>query len=874
MPLLSDQKFSTFALGGSPTTGDIIVGLRGGINTQFNFTSAGIEVLTGTINQVLVNGTYGVPTTGPVVLTTPQNIDTHATFQVNSVQFNSNQAILDKNGNIMLEFGPVASAVNFLTLENGSAALPQVVIASDGASSDISILFHAKGLGQYGWYTNATINQFQFINGPASVHTTAFQFANTATTNIVTWPDTSGTVVMLDANNNLSANNFISGYATTATAASTTTLSVSSAYQQFFTGITTQTVQMPQTNTLALGQSWYIVNNSSGTVTVQSYGSNTITTLAAGAADVITCISKSVDTAAAWSSEASGASGVTSITGTASQVIASAATGNVTLSLPQNIATGSSPTFAGLTLSSPLTLANGGTSANLTASNGGIFYSTASAAAILSGTATANLPLLSASSTAPVWGSFALSLGGALTTAAALSTSGAFGATFTFTNTTSVTFPNSGTLLTSAGAVTSITGTANEIIASASVGGVTLSTPQSLATTAAFQVNTIQLNSNQILDSNGYVALSLNSAGSANYVSVQNAGGGASPYARVFGSDLNINFSFQTKGTGAFIFISQALTTSFIIYNGTSNQHSTSFAFANTSANQTATFPDATFTIAGTTVALSGTGASSFNAYGPVFGGTTSTGALQSITAGTSGQILVSSGAGVLPAWSTSTYPTTNAINTILYASAANTMSALATANSSVLITSSGGVPSWSTTLPSGLSATNLTLVTPTLGAATATSLAFSPTTGGIVGTTAADNAGAGKVGELLSSANATSVAQSTGSTTQIQTLSLTAGDWDVWAIYYTAVGGTTVQTLVQAQLNTSSATIVAPTTVQLASIAGNYSTVITGQAVYLNLGISRWNVSGATTVYLNAAATYSASTLTGNGAIFARRVR
>jgi len=41
---------------------------------------------------------------------------------------------------------------------------------------------------------------------------------------------------------------------------------------------------------------------------------------------------------------------VSSITGTANQVIASAATGAVTLSLPQSIGTGSSPTFAALTL--------------------------------------------------------------------------------------------------------------------------------------------------------------------------------------------------------------------------------------------------------------------------------------------------------------------------------------------------------------------------------------------------------------------------------------------------------------------------------------------------------------------------------------------
>ena len=51
----------------------------------------------------------------------------------------------------------------------------------------------------------------------------------------------------------------------------------------------------------------------------------------------------------------------------------------------------------------PTTLAKGGTNAALTASNGGIFYSTASAEAILAGTATANQILLSGSSTTPAW---------------------------------------------------------------------------------------------------------------------------------------------------------------------------------------------------------------------------------------------------------------------------------------------------------------------------------------------------------------------------------------------------------------------------------------------------------------------------------------
>jgi hypothetical protein len=61
------------------------------------------------------------------------------------------------------------------------------------------------------------------------------------------------------------------------------------------------------------------------------------------------------------------------------------------------------PSFS--SLSGILGLSQGGTNANLTASNGGIVYSTASSFAILPGTSTANLCLLSGSSSAPSWGS-------------------------------------------------------------------------------------------------------------------------------------------------------------------------------------------------------------------------------------------------------------------------------------------------------------------------------------------------------------------------------------------------------------------------------------------------------------------------------------
>lgn len=104
-----------------------------------------------------------------------------------------------------------------------------------------------------------------------------------------------------DANKNLSANSPIAGYTTTATAAGTTTLTVGSTYQQYFTGSTTQIVQLPVTSTLVLGQTYLITNNSTGLVTIQSSGSNTITIIGVNTQCLVTCILTSGTTAASWS---------------------------------------------------------------------------------------------------------------------------------------------------------------------------------------------------------------------------------------------------------------------------------------------------------------------------------------------------------------------------------------------------------------------------------------------------------------------------------------------------------------------------------------------------------------------------------------------
>ena len=90
-------------------------------------------------------------------------------------------------------------------------------------------------------------------------------------------------------------------FATTATAAGTTTLTVTSAATQEFTGSTTQTVTNPVVTTLVAGWPTLFINKSTGNVTLNSSGGNAIVVLAGGQSVTLVCKSISADTtAAAW----------------------------------------------------------------------------------------------------------------------------------------------------------------------------------------------------------------------------------------------------------------------------------------------------------------------------------------------------------------------------------------------------------------------------------------------------------------------------------------------------------------------------------------------------------------------------------------------
>jgi hypothetical protein len=105
-------------------------------------------------------------------------------------------------------------------------------------------------------------------------------------------------------------------------------------------------------------------------------------------------------------------------------------------------------------------------------------------------------------------------------------------------------------------------------------------------------------------------------------------------------------------------------------------------------------------------LARGGTNANLTASNGGIFYSTATAGAILAGTA-TARQML-QSGASGAPAWSTATWPASTNINQILYSSSANVVGGITTGNNGVLITSAGGVPSISSTLPSAVQ-TNIT---------------------------------------------------------------------------------------------------------------------------------------------------------------------
>lgn len=133
----------------------------------------------------------------------------------------------------------------------------------------------------------------------ATPTTAAGWSATTGVSANITTGAAASSIAQRDAAINLLANAFHPNFTTTATAAGTTTLTLSSAEVQLFTGATTQTVTLPTTS-VTPGHRISITNQSTGVVTIQSSGANTVVALQPGFGGTFIALVSTPTTAANW----------------------------------------------------------------------------------------------------------------------------------------------------------------------------------------------------------------------------------------------------------------------------------------------------------------------------------------------------------------------------------------------------------------------------------------------------------------------------------------------------------------------------------------------------------------------------------------------
>jgi hypothetical protein len=146
----------------------------------------------------------------------------------------------------------------------------------------------------------------------------------------------------------------------------------------------------------------------------------------------------------------------------------------------------------------------------------------------------------------------------------------------------------------------------------------------------------------------------------------------------------------------------------------------------------------------------------------------------------------------------------------------------------------------------------------------------------GIKGTTGADNANAGSVGEFQSAtlSSGSAITLTSGVTSNVVTLTLTAGDWDVWGELAWQAGSATTSGVMSGGTTTTS--LGTPT-----AASGGYDyyqfssgTFPSSGKMIVPVGINRINVNSSTIVYLVTSVNFSGGVMQSWGSIFARRVR
>jgi len=215
--------------------------------------------------------------------------------------------------------------VQYANTTTGSQTVAGTVVANFGSQTYIPVItVNAKGLitAISNTAISTTLSLAAGGSTSGSVNLNGGTFTVTGGAGIAT--SVSGSTLTISSTG-------AGGYTTTVTSGTTYTLTSSSTPAQYFTGSTGQTVALPSTSGLSLGQEYILTNNSTANLSVQTSSTAAVLTQIPGTTVSYTVISTSGNTASAWNYEYTGFAGVTG-------------TGNVVLATSPTI---SAPTITG-----------------------------------------------------------------------------------------------------------------------------------------------------------------------------------------------------------------------------------------------------------------------------------------------------------------------------------------------------------------------------------------------------------------------------------------------------------------------------------------------------------------------------------------------
>ena len=353
---MADVKWSTWSDDGTPTTGDLLVGLRSGVNVKFDpptMTSlAGAPLVLG--GSLTTTGAYAVDLTftGITGVTFPTTGTLATTAQLPST---GTPLSLNEGG----------TAASLTATDNATFVTNGTGIVSFSQTLPTAVQANITELGAQSQALNMNSHLIDNVTDPVNPQ-------DAATKNYVDQTALNGTSVYAATTGALTVTQSGAGVGATLTnAGAQATFALDSVNPPVGVNVLVKNQAAPQNDGI------YIVTNvgSGSTNWVLTRSTQYDTPVEINNTGLIIVQNGTTLTGTAWYNTAT----IVTVDTTA---FSYSEFGNIVF---------------------PISLAHGGTNANLTASNGGIVYSGASSLGILAATATAGLALLSGASTTPTW---------------------------------------------------------------------------------------------------------------------------------------------------------------------------------------------------------------------------------------------------------------------------------------------------------------------------------------------------------------------------------------------------------------------------------------------------------------------------------------